>query len=81
MDFFLGLLYVKLIINVSRFKRILELSEDTFSKSSARTPWAGDQLVTRSLPIHRATKIRNKHTRKSMPRVEFEPKTSEFDQP
>jgi hypothetical protein len=26
-----------------------------------RTPWTSDQLVTRSLPIHRATQTQNKH--------------------
>jgi hypothetical protein len=37
-----------------------------------RTPWTGDQPITRPLPTHRATKTHNKRTRTSMPRVGFE---------
>jgi hypothetical protein len=38
----------------------------------SRTPWTGDQPVTRPLPTHR-TQIQNKSTQTSMPRVGFEP--------
>jgi hypothetical protein len=37
-----------------------------------RTPWTGDQLVTRPLPTYRRAKTRNKRTQTSMPQVGFE---------
>jgi hypothetical protein len=37
-----------------------------------RTPWTGDQSVTRPLPKHRTTQTQNKRTQSSMPRVRFE---------
>jgi hypothetical protein len=37
-----------------------------------RTPWMGDQPVTRPLPTHRTTQTQNKLTQISMPRVGFE---------
>jgi hypothetical protein len=45
-----------------------------------RTPWTGDQPITRPLPKHRTTQTRNKHTQTSMPRVEFEATTPVFEQ-
>jgi hypothetical protein len=44
-----------------------------------RTPWIGDQLVTRPLPTHRATQTQNKRTQASMPRVGFEPTIPAFE--
>jgi hypothetical protein len=38
----------------------------------SRTPWTGDQPVTRPLPIHRTTQTQNKRIQTSMPRVGFE---------
>jgi hypothetical protein len=38
-----------------------------------RTPWTGDQAVSRPLPIHRTTQTQNKRTQASMPSVGFEP--------
>jgi hypothetical protein len=38
-----------------------------------RTPWTGDQPVTRPLHTHRTTRIQNKRTQTSMPLVGFEP--------
>jgi hypothetical protein len=37
-----------------------------------RTPWTGDQPVSRPLPTHRTTQKQNKHTQTSLPRVRFE---------
>jgi hypothetical protein len=45
-----------------------------------RTPWTGDQPVSRPLPTHMATQTQNKRTQTSMPRVEFEPTTPVFEQ-
>jgi hypothetical protein len=39
-----------------------------------RTPWTGDQPVSRPLPTHRTTQTQNKRTQTSMPRVGFEPR-------
>jgi hypothetical protein len=41
--------------------------------TDSRTPWTGDQLVARPLPIHKTTQIQNKRTQTSMPLVGFEP--------
>jgi hypothetical protein len=38
-----------------------------------RTPWKGDQPVTRPLPAHRTAQTQNKSTQTSMPRVGLEP--------
>jgi hypothetical protein len=38
-----------------------------------RTPWTGDQPVTRPLSAHRTAQIQNKCTQTSMPPVGFEP--------
>jgi hypothetical protein len=37
-----------------------------------RTPWMGDQPVTRLLPTHRTTQTQNNRTKPSMPQVGFE---------
>jgi hypothetical protein len=39
----------------------------------------GDQPVARPLFTHRKTETQNKRTQTSMPRVEFEPMTQEFE--
>jgi hypothetical protein len=39
----------------------------------SRTPWSGDQLVTRPLPTHKRTQTQNECTRRSMPPVGFKP--------
>jgi hypothetical protein len=44
-----------------------------------RTPWTGDQPVTRSLPVHRTTQTQNKRIQTCMPRVGFEPMTAVFE--
>jgi hypothetical protein len=44
------------------------------------TPWAGDQPVARPLPIHMTTRLQNKRTQTSMPRVGLEPTTPVFEQ-
>jgi hypothetical protein len=43
-----------------------------------RTPWTGDQPVSRPLPTHRTTRIQNKATQTITPRMEFEPTTEVF---
>jgi hypothetical protein len=43
-----------------------------------RTPWAGDQPVSRPILTHRTTQTENKRTQTSMPRVGFEPMTTVF---
>jgi hypothetical protein len=48
--------------------------------SVGRTPWMGDQPVTRPLPTHRTTQTWNKSTQTSMPRVGFEPTIPVFGQ-
>jgi ABC-type polysaccharide transport system permease subunit len=45
----------------------------------SRTPWTGDQLVTRPLPTHRTTQTQNKSTQISITRVGFEPTTPMFE--
>jgi hypothetical protein len=44
-----------------------------------RTPWTGDQPVTRPLATHRTTQTWNKSTQTSMPRVGFEPPIPVFE--
>jgi hypothetical protein len=44
-----------------------------------RTPWTGDQPVTRSLPTHGTTHTQNKRTQASMPRVGFAPTIPAFE--
>jgi hypothetical protein len=43
-----------------------------------RTPWTGDQPVTRPLPTHRTIQTQNKSTQTSMPRLGFEPTIPAF---
>jgi hypothetical protein len=45
-----------------------------------RTPWTGDQPVSRPLPTQRTTQTQNKHSQTSMPRVGFEPTIPAFEQ-
>jgi hypothetical protein len=45
----------------------------------SRTPWTGDQPVTRPLPTHRTTQTQNKRKQTSMPRVGFEPMIPVFE--
>jgi hypothetical protein len=40
-----------------------------------RTPWTGDQPVSRPLPKHRTTQTQNKRTQTSMPWVGFGPRS------
>jgi hypothetical protein len=44
-----------------------------------RTPWTGDQPVSRPLSTHRTTQTQNKRTQTSMPLVGFEPTISVFE--
>jgi hypothetical protein len=44
-----------------------------------RTPLKGDQPVAMPLPVHRTGQTQNKHTQTPMPRVGFEPTTTEFE--
>jgi hypothetical protein len=44
-----------------------------------RTPWTGNQPVTRPLPTHRTTQTQNKRTQTSVPRVGFEPMIPVFE--
>jgi hypothetical protein len=43
-----------------------------------RTPWTGDQSVSRPVPIHRTTQTQNKCTQTSMPRMGFVPTIPAF---
>jgi hypothetical protein len=46
----------------------------TRSRTIGRTPWWGDQLVARPLPVYKHRKMHTQHTHyKSKPRVEYEP--------
>jgi hypothetical protein len=45
-----------------------------------RTPWMGDQPVTRPLPAHRTPQTQNKCTQTSMPQVGFESTIPAFEQ-
>jgi hypothetical protein len=45
----------------------------------SRTPWTGNQPVSRLLPIHRTAQTQNKRTQTSMPWVGFEPTTPAFE--
>jgi hypothetical protein len=42
-------------------------------KTVGRTPWTGDQLVAKPIPIQRITQTQNKRTQTSMSQVGFEP--------
>jgi hypothetical protein len=44
-----------------------------------RTPWTGDQPVTRPLPTHRTTQTQNKRTQTFMPLLGFEPTIPVFE--
>jgi beta-lactamase regulating signal transducer with metallopeptidase domain len=44
-----------------------------------RTPWTGDQPVTRPRPAHRTAQTQNKHTQTSMPQMGFEPTIPVFE--
>jgi hypothetical protein len=44
-----------------------------------RTPWTGDQPVSRPLPTHRTTQKHNKRSQTSMPRVGLEPTIPVFE--
>jgi hypothetical protein len=44
-----------------------------------RTPWTGDQPVSRPLPTHRTTQTQNKRIQTSVPRVGFEPTIPAFE--
>jgi hypothetical protein len=44
-----------------------------------RTPWTGDEPVSRPLPTHKTTQTQNKRTQTCMPRVEFEPTIPVFE--
>jgi hypothetical protein len=44
-----------------------------------RTPWTGDQPITRSLPTHRTTQTQNKRTQTSMPWLGFKPTIPAFE--
>jgi hypothetical protein len=45
-----------------------------------RTPWTGDQPVTRLLPAHRTAQTQSKRTQTFMPQVGFEPPIPAFKQ-
>jgi hypothetical protein len=45
----------------------------------SRTPWTGDQPVSRPLPTHRTTHTQNKRIQTSMPLVGFELTTPVFE--
>jgi hypothetical protein len=44
-----------------------------------RSPWTGDQPVTRPPPTHRTKQTQNKRAQTSMPRVGFEPIIPAFE--
>jgi hypothetical protein len=44
-----------------------------------RTPWTGDQPVSKPLPVHRTTQTQHKRTQTYMPRVGFKPTTIMFE--
>jgi hypothetical protein len=44
-----------------------------------RTPWTGDQPVTRPLPAHRTAQTQNKRTQTSMPQVGLEPTSQVYE--
>jgi hypothetical protein len=50
-----------------------------FFYTVGRTPWTGDEPVTRPLPTHRTAQTQNKRTKTSMPWVGFEPTISAFE--
>jgi hypothetical protein len=45
---------------------------------AGRTPWMGNQHVTKPLPTHRTARAKNKCIQTSMPQVGFEPTTLVF---
>jgi hypothetical protein len=45
----------------------------------SKTPWTGDQPVTRPLPTHRTTQTQNKRMQTFMPRMGFEPTITVFE--
>jgi hypothetical protein len=60
--------------SVKRFVSLQFLNRQTVS----RTPWTGDQHVTRPLPTHRTTKTQNKRSRTSLSWVGSEPTIPAF---
>jgi hypothetical protein len=45
----------------------------------SRTPWTGDQPITKLLPTHRTTQTPNKRTQTAMLSVGFKPTTTVFE--
>jgi hypothetical protein len=47
--------------------------------TDGRTPWTGDEPVSRPLPAHRTTQTQNKRTQTTMPQAGFEPTIPVFE--
>jgi hypothetical protein len=47
--------------------------------TDGRTPWTGDQPVTRPVPTHRTAQTQNKRTQIFVPRVEFKSTITVFE--
>jgi hypothetical protein len=58
---------------LGRLHETFRFTSVTRSTTVGRTPWKGDHLVARSLPVHKHRKTHTQHKHKtSMPRVGFE---------
>jgi hypothetical protein len=59
---------------LGRLHETFRFTSATRSRTRGRTPWTGDQLVARSLPVHKHRKTHTQHKNlTSMPRVGLEP--------
>jgi hypothetical protein len=65
--------FTVLLLDLCRFFSFLILY--TFG----RTPWTGDEPVTKPLPTHRTAQTQNKRTQTSMPWMGFEPAIPAFE--
>jgi hypothetical protein len=63
------------LLNLGRFFSFLIL----YVYTDSRTPWTGDEPVTRPLPAHRTAQTQNKSTQTSMPWVGLEPTILVFE--
>jgi hypothetical protein len=76
-DMYYHLLYLSMALQP--FVRSFTLFSFLILYTVGRTPWTGDQLVAKPLPIRRTTQTQNKRTQTSMSRVGFEPTTPMLD--
>jgi hypothetical protein len=61
-------------LGLGHFHETFHFTPVTRSRTVGKTPWLGDQLVARPLPVHKYKKMHSEHKHQtSMPKVGFEP--------